>query len=74
MPRAPRIKGKHLIAALGRLGFVVVRIKGSHHVLQHPDGRSTVVPVHAGELIGPGLLTKILADCEIEVETLRDSL
>jgi predicted RNA binding protein YcfA (HicA-like mRNA interferase family) len=74
MPRAPRIKGKQLIAALGRLGFVVVRIKGSHHVLQHPDGRSTVVPVHAGELIGPGLLTKILADCEIEVETLRDSL
>jgi predicted RNA binding protein YcfA (HicA-like mRNA interferase family) len=74
MPRAPRIKGKQLIAALGRLGFFVVRIKGSHHVLQHPDGRSTVVPVHAGELIGPGLLTKILADCEIEVETLRDSL
>jgi predicted RNA binding protein YcfA (HicA-like mRNA interferase family) len=74
MPRAPRVKGKQLIAALGRLGFVIARIKGSHHVLQHPDGRTTVVPVHAGELIGPGLLTKILADCEIDVETLRDSL
>jgi len=25
----------------------------------------TVLPVHAGEIIGPGLLLKILVDCEL---------
>jgi len=27
--------------------------------MRHEDGRYTVVPVHAGKLIGPGLLLKI---------------
>ena len=68
MPRLPRIRGRELIAALQRLGFVVVRVKGSHHFLRHPDGRTTVVPLHAGETIGPGLLSKILADVELAAE------
>jgi predicted RNA binding protein YcfA (HicA-like mRNA interferase family) len=51
---------------LRKAGFEVARIKGSHHFLRHADGRSTVVPVHAGETIGPGLMLAILRDCEIE--------
>lgn len=47
---------------------MVLRIKGSHHFMQHPDGRATVVPVHGHEIIGPGLLNKILADCEMTME------
>jgi predicted RNA binding protein YcfA (HicA-like mRNA interferase family) len=39
---------------LARAGFTVIRIKGSHYFLQHEDGRGTVVPVHSGEMIGPG--------------------
>jgi predicted RNA binding protein YcfA (HicA-like mRNA interferase family) len=46
----------------------VIRVKGSHHFLRHDDGRVTVVPVHAGEIIGPGLLQKILRDCRINAE------
>jgi predicted RNA binding protein YcfA (HicA-like mRNA interferase family) len=38
----------------------VIRVKGSHHYLQHGDGRATVIPVHSGEDIGRGLLAKIL--------------
>jgi len=68
MPRLPRLRGREVIAALKREGFVVLRIKGSHHFLGHADGRRTVVPVHAGETIGPGLLGKILADVELETE------
>jgi predicted RNA binding protein YcfA (HicA-like mRNA interferase family) len=64
--RLPRITGREVIAALRKAGFEVVRVKGSHHFLRHADGRSTVVPVHAGETIGPGLLLAILRDCEIE--------
>ena len=54
------------MSALRKAGFEVARIKGSHRFLRHPDGRGTVVPVHAGETIGPGLLAAILRDCEIE--------
>ncbi len=66
MTRLPRITGREVIAALRKAGFEVARIKGSHHFLRHADGRGTVVPVHSGETIGPGLLVAILRDCEIE--------
>jgi predicted RNA binding protein YcfA (HicA-like mRNA interferase family) len=73
-PRLPRPTGATLISALGRAGFEVVRVRGSHHFLQHPDGRSTVIPVHSGETIGPGLLTKILRDVELQREQLVELL
>ena len=50
------------------------RVRGSHHFLKHPDGRATVVPVHSGENIGPGLLNKILSDCELTREQFRSLL
>jgi len=64
--RLPRITGREVVAALRKAGFEVVRIRGSHQFLRHGDGRGTVVPVHAGETIGPGLLTSILRDCELD--------
>ncbi len=70
MTRLPRATGRELVAALAKAGFAVVRVKGSHHFLRHDDGRSTVVPVHAGETIGPGLVGKILADCEMTPDDL----
>ena len=74
MSRAPRVTGSELIAALAKAGFGVLRVKGSHHLLRHQDGRSTVVPVHSGETIGPGLLHKILRDCQITSEQLSELL
>ena len=68
MSRLPRLTGKEIISALAAAGFEVARIKGSHHFLRHADGRVTVVPVHAGEVIGPGLMLKILRDCEMTPE------
>ncbi len=38
--------------------------------MRHPDSRCTVIPVHAGEIIGPGLLNKILRDIEFSEEDL----
>lgn len=71
MTAYPAVRGKDLLAALGRTGFKVARVKGSHHFLRHPDGRVTVVPVHAGETIGPGLLTKILRDVQLDRDQLQ---
>lgn len=64
----PSLTGKKVLSILKKAGFEILRIKGSHHFLQHPDGRSTVVPVHAGETIGPGLPAKILRDCDFNRE------
>ena len=58
MTRLPGLTGRELVAALSKAGFQVARIKGSHHLLRHPDGRTTTVAVHAGETTGPGLLAK----------------
>jgi predicted RNA binding protein YcfA (HicA-like mRNA interferase family) len=74
MSRFPAVTAIALIKALGRLGFEVVRTKGSHHFLRHPDGRCTVVPVHRGETIGRGLLAHILRDCEITRKELQGVL
>lgn len=65
MIKLPRVTGRQVITALRKAGFRVIRVKGSHHFLQHPDGRCTVVPVHAGETLGPGIMNKILHDCDI---------
>ncbi len=64
----PSFDGYRLVKILGRFGFAVVRIKGSHHFLRHADGRSTVVPAHGKETIGKGLFHKILKDCDLTLE------
>lgn len=68
MSKLPALTGKEVVAALQKAGFTVVRIRSSHHFMRHPDGRTTLVPVHAGETIGPGLMSKILRDCELSRE------
>jgi len=70
-PKIPRKTGAELIKVLKKHGFVVSRIRGSHHILKHSDGRATVVPVHKGEVIGPGLFAKIMKDTDLDVENFR---
>jgi len=65
MGQFPSVTGGELIKALAKIGFAVVRIKGSHHRLEHPDGRKTTVPVHGKETLGPGILLKILRDLDL---------
>ena len=68
MSKLPALTGKDVVAALERAGFSVIRTRSSHHFMRHTDGRTTLVPVHAGETLGPGLLSKILRDCELSRE------
>jgi len=74
MSTFPSLNGIQLIKALRHLGFEIIRIKGSHHFLRHPDGRCTVVPVHRGESIGRGLLAQILRDCELTREEIQNEI
>ena len=69
MPHFPAISGKDFIKLLLSIGFVVIRINGSHHRLKHPDGRLTTVPVHKNNNLPQGLLRKIIReDLELELE------
>ena len=68
MTSVPSLTGKEMLSVLNKAGFELIRVKGSHHLLRHSDGRSTVVPVHSGETIGPGLFAKILRDCDLNRE------
>ncbi|MFM9104242.1 MAG: type II toxin-antitoxin system HicA family toxin [Cyanobium sp.] len=74
MSRLPAFTGKQLVAVLQQLGFENLRVKGSHHFLQHPDGRTTVVPIHAGETVGPGLLNSILRQVKLSRDDLQSLL
>jgi predicted RNA binding protein YcfA (HicA-like mRNA interferase family) len=65
----PAISGKNLIKVLTRIGFIVVRVNGSHHRMKHPDGRVTTIPVHKNDDLPRGLLRKIIReDIEMEVD------
>ena len=63
-----------MVRALSRVGFEIIRQRGSHCFLKHQDGRATVVPVHSGEVLGPGIMSKILRDTKLSREEFRKSL
>lgn len=60
MSRLPSLDAAKLAKILARLGFQLVRQRGSHMFFQHPDGRTTLVPNHPGEDLDRGLLAKIV--------------
>jgi predicted RNA binding protein YcfA (HicA-like mRNA interferase family) len=69
MSRLPQVSPRKLLAALQRQGFVIERVKGSHHFLRHKDhpGRRTVVALHAGD-IPQGTLRDILKQAGLSRE------
>lgn len=74
MTKLPVLKARNLIKILKKLGFELVRQKGSHAFFSHPDGRTTVVPIHPSKDLGKGLLGSILDDIQVspqEFEKLR---
>ena len=59
---------KKIIKVLSKMGFNIVRKRGSHAVMKHADGRLIVIPVHPGEELGIGLLNKIIKDTGLAKE------
>jgi predicted RNA binding protein YcfA (HicA-like mRNA interferase family) len=71
--RLPVVSGAQLVAVLERLGWQVVRQRGSHVRLRRPD-RSVflVVPLHRE--LKRGTLNGILRDAGLDRDELRDLL
>jgi predicted RNA binding protein YcfA (HicA-like mRNA interferase family) len=59
------LKCEKVIKVLKKMGFEEIRQKGSHLFFKHPDGRTTVVPIHKNEEIGRGLLADIIKDTKL---------
>lgn len=81
MPKLPRLPASAVIAALQRLGFQVVRQKGSHVVLRRPasspeSGEASVtcvVPLHRRDL-AVGTVGSVLRQVGVDAETFIDVL
>jgi len=65
MSRIPPLHPRKMCRILERLGFEAVRQRGSHIFYRHPDGRTTVIPFHAGEDLGRGMVRSILKDIKL---------
>ena len=59
------LPARKVIRALEDIGFRQIRQKGSHLFMRHPDGRTTLIPMHPGEKIGKGMIRKIINDVEL---------
>ncbi len=64
MPKLPRPSGKEMVRFLEGRGLVVVRVAGSHYVMEG-GGKRTVIPVHANKTMKIGTLRSVLRDIEI---------
>jgi len=70
MPPLPSVSGARIVRALERNGFKVARVSGSHHIMRHPDGRGTTVPVHSNRDVAKGTLRGILSDVGMTIDQL----
>ena len=71
LPKLPSLSGKKVIRALSRLGFVVVRQRGSHVVLQRGADMVTV-PMH--DPVKKSTLKSILNQADVTLEDFLEQL
>ncbi len=76
MPSTPQVSGKELVKALGKIGFQVVRQKGSHiRLLRITDGQKQVLTIPNHKIIRKGtLLNGILKPINLKLDELKKLL
>jgi len=74
MPKLPALSPEKLARVLEKRGFILDRVRGSHHAYCHPDLDITVtIPFHKKE-VGKGLLIEIMKQSDMTREELLDLL
>jgi predicted RNA binding protein YcfA (HicA-like mRNA interferase family) len=70
MPKLPALTPQKIIKILERKGFILDRVKGSHHIYYHPDNkRRVIVPLHKTDL-PKGTFLEILKQAGMSKEEL----
>jgi predicted RNA binding protein YcfA (HicA-like mRNA interferase family) len=75
MPVLPLISGQECAAALAKIGFVLVRQRGSHMALRRdtpPPARTVIVPDH--DELDRGTLRSIIRQAGLTVQEFLDLL
>lgn len=68
-PKLPVVSGQEAIRVLERLGYEVVRQRGSHIRLRHPRDPQKRPPTNSDHrALKPGLLRKLRRDAQLDVE------
>ncbi|MCL4467167.1 MAG: type II toxin-antitoxin system HicA family toxin [Chloroflexi bacterium] len=71
-PRLPRVTATELLRALQRAGWYRDHQTGSHVFLRHEARPGTLnVPFHAGRVIKPAILERILEVAGLSADELR---
>lgn len=68
MSKLPVVDAKTLEKILLKLGFNIVRQKGSHRFYRHDDGRYTTIPHHGSDDLGRPLIREILKQIDLSNE------
>lgn len=68
MGSIPVLKPSEVAEILRKLGFELVRQRGSHQQFRDARGRCTTVPFHKGRDISPPLLRQIAKDIGMTIE------
>jgi predicted RNA binding protein YcfA (HicA-like mRNA interferase family) len=68
MPKIIPIPARKLVKLLEKLGFEIVRQKGSHIIMMDKNRRRIVIPSHPGKDIKPSLVRVIIKEVGISRE------
>jgi len=74
MSRLPIVDSKTLEKILLKLGFTLVRQKGSHAFYRHANGKYTTLPHHPARDLGRSLIRRILKEINLSPEDFTDIL
>jgi predicted RNA binding protein YcfA (HicA-like mRNA interferase family) len=74
MPKLPSLTPEKVIRILERKGFILDRVKGSHHIYYNPvTKKRVIVPLHKREL-PKGTLLEILRQADISRDEFAELL
>ena len=74
MSKLPRnVKPSKMVRMIKKLGLIEIKSRGGHKDFKHPDGRRTMIAVHA-KPIPVGTLRKILNQIKVTPEEITKLL
>ncbi|HET6878653.1 MAG TPA: type II toxin-antitoxin system HicA family toxin [Pirellulales bacterium] len=75
MAELPQVTGAQACRAFAKFGFVLDRIRASHHILRKPGFPNVLsVPIHGNKALKKGTLRTLIRDAGISVEQFVEAL
>lgn len=59
MPELPRITARQAEKMLFDAGFILIRVRGSHHIYKRGSSR-VVLPHHTGQILHPKIVKQVM--------------